>query len=229
MHPLRRLRLALCKKGVDEDGMGKAWVRQRTLGPPAAAFRAQANAGPLGRACVRQRTDPDLGGPLGCGPLLEIHMNRTALLAAIAVLVTSLGAPVVAKDRNDRDDRSDRDNRGRSSQGHSGRSNEHDQRAQRSHQRQPQAPQRQYERSYQPDYQREYQRNPGERGAGPNHNFYRGARLPTRDHNRYAVVDDWRGHRLNQPPRGYHWVQTGGDYVLVAIATGIILQLMLNN
>mgnify|MGYP003520550862 CR=1 FL=1 len=32
-----------------------------------------------------------------------------------------------------------------------------------------------------------------------------------------------------QPPRGYHWVQTGGDYVLVAIATGIILQLILNN
>jgi Ni/Co efflux regulator RcnB len=29
-------------------------------------------------------------------------------------------------------------------------------------------------------------------------------------------------------PRGYHWVQAG-DYVLVAIATGIIVQLLLNN
>ncbi|MES1163856.1 MAG: RcnB family protein, partial [Rhizobacter sp.] len=28
--------------------------------------------------------------------------------------------------------------------------------------------------------------------------------------------------------RGYHWVQTGGDYVLVAIATGIIASILLN-
>ena len=68
-----------------------------------------------------------------------------------------------------------------------------------------------------------------ERGAGPNHAFHRGERLPAEyNHNQY-VVDDWRGHHLNAPPRGYHWVQTGGDYVLVAIATGVILQLLLNN
>jgi Ni/Co efflux regulator RcnB len=68
-----------------------------------------------------------------------------------------------------------------------------------------------------------------ERGAGPDHSFYRGARLPGEYRNRQYVVDDWRGHRLSAPPRGYQWVQTGGDYVLVAIATGIILQLLLNN
>lgn len=65
------------------------------------------------------------------------------------------------------------------------------------------------------------------RGAGPDHRFYRGNRLPPEwRHNRY-VVNDWRGHRLNAPPRGYHWVQTGADYVLVAIATGLILQILL--
>lgn len=68
-----------------------------------------------------------------------------------------------------------------------------------------------------------------ERGAGPNHSFYRGGRLPIEYRTRQYVVDDWRGHRLSAPPRGYHWVQTGGDYVLVAIATGVILQLLLNN
>jgi Ni/Co efflux regulator RcnB len=68
-----------------------------------------------------------------------------------------------------------------------------------------------------------------ERGAGPNHAFHRGERLPVEFRHRHYVVDDWRGHRLSAPPRGYHWVQTGGDYVLVAIGTGIILQLMLNN
>lgn len=36
-----------------------------------------------------------------------------------------------------------------------------------------------------------------------------------------------RGPQYGSPPRGYHWVQTGADYVLVAIATGIILQIIL--
>lgn len=65
------------------------------------------------------------------------------------------------------------------------------------------------------------------RGAGPGHDFYRGDRLPWEYRQRTYVVEDWRGHRLSAPPRGYHWVQTGGDYVLVAIATGVILQLLL--
>jgi Ni/Co efflux regulator RcnB len=68
-----------------------------------------------------------------------------------------------------------------------------------------------------------------ERGAGPNHDFRRGQRLPAEYRNRQYVVDDWRGHHLSAPPRGYHWVQTGGDYVLVAIATGVILQLLLSH
>jgi Ni/Co efflux regulator RcnB len=67
------------------------------------------------------------------------------------------------------------------------------------------------------------------RGAGPNHDFRKGQRLPAEYRHRQYVVDDWRGHHLTAPPRGYHWVQTGGDYVLVAIATGVILQLLLNH
>ena len=66
------------------------------------------------------------------------------------------------------------------------------------------------------------------RGAGPNHNFYRGGRLPPEWRSRQYVVDDWRGHRLSAPPRGYQWIQTGGDYVLVAIATGIIASILLS-
>lgn len=65
------------------------------------------------------------------------------------------------------------------------------------------------------------------RGAGPDHNFYRGGRLPNEYRNRQYVVDNWREHHLTAPPRGYHWVQTGSDYVLVAIATGVIMQLLL--
>ena len=67
------------------------------------------------------------------------------------------------------------------------------------------------------------------RGAGPNHDFRRGQRLPAKYRSRQYVVNDWRGHHLSAPPRGYHWVQTGADYVLVAIASGVILQLLLSN
>jgi Ni/Co efflux regulator RcnB len=66
-----------------------------------------------------------------------------------------------------------------------------------------------------------------ERGAGPEHAYRQGDRLPSQYRSHQYVVEDWRGHHLIAPPRGYHWVQTGADYVLVAIATGIILQLML--
>ena len=68
-----------------------------------------------------------------------------------------------------------------------------------------------------------------DRGAGPRHDLRKGGRLPAEYRNRQYVVDDWRGHRLSAPPRGYHWVQTGSDYVLVAIATGVIANLLLNN
>jgi Ni/Co efflux regulator RcnB len=33
---------------------------------------------------------------------------------------------------------------------------------------------------------------------------------------------DWRSHHLRQPPRGYHWVQNGNNYVLAAVAGGLI-------
>jgi Ni/Co efflux regulator RcnB len=66
------------------------------------------------------------------------------------------------------------------------------------------------------------------RGAGPEHAWYRGQRLPNEYRDRQYVVDDWRSHHLSAPPRGYHWVQAGGDYVLVAIATGIIASFLLN-
>jgi Ni/Co efflux regulator RcnB len=74
-----------------------------------------------------------------------------------------------------------------------------------------------------------HQPQAGERGAGPKHNFRQGDRLPRAQHQKRYVVNDWRARQLSEPPRGYHWVQTGGDYVLVAIATGVILQLLLSN
>lgn len=57
----------------------------------------------------------------------------------------------------------------------------------------------------------------------------RGGRLPARyRHDRY-VVRDWHARRFHRPPHGYHWVNVGSDYLLVGIATGVILQTILRD
>jgi Ni/Co efflux regulator RcnB len=61
-------------------------------------------------------------------------------------------------------------------------------------------------------------------GYGPDHNLRRGERLPSRYRTHQYVVDNYRAHHLNRPPRGQQWVQVGADYVLVAAATGLIMQ-----
>jgi Ni/Co efflux regulator RcnB len=66
------------------------------------------------------------------------------------------------------------------------------------------------------------------RGAGPRHDLHKGQHLPREYRSHQYVVNDWRNHRLSAPPRGYQWVQTGGDYVLVAVGSGIILNIRLN-
>lgn len=65
------------------------------------------------------------------------------------------------------------------------------------------------------------------RGAGPRHNWYKGSRLPAQYYAPRYIVHDWRAHRLHQPPRGHQWVRYGGDFMLVAIASGVITQLLI--
>jgi Ni/Co efflux regulator RcnB len=58
--------------------------------------------------------------------------------------------------------------------------------------------------------------------------FRRGGYIPREYYNRQYYVNDWRGHHLAPPPYGHQWVQVGGDYVLIALATGLIANLILN-
>ncbi len=67
------------------------------------------------------------------------------------------------------------------------------------------------------------------RGAGPQHNFYKGGYIPREYRHKQYVVNDWRGRHLHAPPRGHQWVKTGPDYVLIAISSGIIAQIVLSN
>ncbi|MEM8513989.1 Ni/Co efflux regulator RcnB [Massilia sp. MP_M2] len=75
----------------------------------------------------------------------------------------------------------------------------------------------------------QYYRRDDTRGGGPRHDLRRGGKLHKEYRNKRYVVNDWRGRHLNAPPRGYHWVQTGNDYVLAAIASGIIAQVLFAN
>ena len=68
-----------------------------------------------------------------------------------------------------------------------------------------------------------------ERGAGPQHAYHKGDRLRPEEHRKEYVVNDWRTRHLRQPPKGHHWVKSGDDYVLAAIATGVIADIVLAN
>lgn len=59
--------------------------------------------------------------------------------------------------------------------------------------------------------------------------FRRGHYIPREYRNRQYVVVNHHQHRLHAPPRGHQWVQVGSDYVLIAIATGLIANLILNH
>lgn len=67
------------------------------------------------------------------------------------------------------------------------------------------------------------------RGGGPNHDLRRGQKLNQEYRDDRYVVSDWKARHLSAPPRGQHWVRAGNDYVLAAIATGVITQILLSN
>ncbi len=59
--------------------------------------------------------------------------------------------------------------------------------------------------------------------------WHRGQRLGYYN-GRYAEVDYRTRHDLRRPPRGYHWVRNdGGDYLLAAVVSGLILQVIINS
>jgi Ni/Co efflux regulator RcnB len=68
---------------------------------------------------------------------------------------------------------------------------------------------------------RDYHRGPPGRYYGHRGPWVRGHRYD----GPVYVVRDYGHYRLRPPPRGYHWVRNNGDYLLVAVATGVILDI----
>ena len=60
------------------------------------------------------------------------------------------------------------------------------------------------------------------------HRWQKGQRFDRRYASNYRVISNPYAYHLRTAPRGYRWVQSGNDAVLVAIASGIIGALVAN-
>jgi Ni/Co efflux regulator RcnB len=59
--------------------------------------------------------------------------------------------------------------------------------------------------------------------------FHRGGYLPYQYRSHSYYVNDWHAYpRLYAPPYGHQWVNVDGEFLLVAIATGLIANALLN-
>ncbi|NKZ37447.1 RcnB family protein [Oleiagrimonas citrea] len=59
--------------------------------------------------------------------------------------------------------------------------------------------------------------------------YHKGGRVPEMYRSRRYVITDWRAHHLHAPPPGYRWQRSdNGDFLLVAITTGVILNIIAN-
>lgn len=148
--------------------------------------------------------------------------RRPFMAWAAACTALALGLSAVGAQAQPRDQRQDNRHDSRNGPSHGPQ-----QRPGQPQPRPPQAPQSQARPHNGPPPQAHAPQRPW-RGAGPDHRWHRGDRVPQQYRSRHYVVNDWRMHHLSQPPRGYHWVQYGGDYLLIAIATGVIAQIILS-
>ncbi len=72
-------------------------------------------------------------------------------------------------------------------------------------------------------------RNDRDHFAWQGHDFRRGHPVPQAYRGDHYRVADWHERGLREPPRGYHWANIDGNYVLIAAATGVITALVLNS
>ncbi|MDE2238939.1 MAG: RcnB family protein, partial [Rhodospirillales bacterium] len=66
--------------------------------------------------------------------------------------------------------------------------------------------------------------------SGWGHDNHRWSRGEHYDGQRYVVHhDDWDRYHLHAPPPGYEWVRSGDQFVMIAIASGIIASIIVGS
>lgn len=142
-------------------------------------------------------------------------MNKQIVVSALIAALLACSASVSAQDRHDQNDHGPQrqDQRGDAARDHGDHGSQRDDN----------------DRGHANGPPNNGTRHAGNRGVGPRHDLYKGNRLPAQYRNKQHVVSDWRGRHLSAPPRGHQWVQVDGDYVLTAVATGLIAQIILGN
>jgi Ni/Co efflux regulator RcnB len=129
-------------------------------------------------------------------------MKTKLIASALIAMSVAVSGSALAQRGNDHNDRNDRNDR-----------NDHGQ---------------QHDYDGRGDDARNFKRD-NSRGGGPKHDLRRGQKLSQEYRDNRYVVSDWNARHLSAPPRGQHWVRAGNDYVLAAIATGVITQILLSN
>ncbi len=78
-----------------------------------------------------------------------------------------------------------------------------------------------------PQVRQEHRRYSTPRPVGDVSRFHRGRPLPKTYHHHHHVLHHWHDHHLHRPPHGHHWVVVDSHYLLVAIATGIVVDILI--
>lgn len=58
------------------------------------------------------------------------------------------------------------------------------------------------------------------------HQFHQGRPLPQKYRGEGYQVNDWHERGLKAPPAGHRWQNVDGNYVLIAVATGVITSII---
>lgn len=169
-------------------------------------------------------------------------MKTSAILCAVLAGTFGISSLAVAQDgrRGDRGDRDQRveqrqDRREARQDRHEDRRDHRVERRDDRRDRQAHRADRAYDRGYragmyQPGYvqPRPYvYSQPSYRAHAPR--YHRGGYLPHQYRSHGYYVSNWNAYPgLYAPPYGHQWVQVGSDFLLVAVATGLIANLLIN-
>ena len=59
------------------------------------------------------------------------------------------------------------------------------------------------------------------------HDWHKGGRIERTDWDRGERVSDWHRYHLSRPPHGYEWRRVDNNYVLAAVAGGLIASVIM--